>query len=175
MDITFSCTKCGQHIAVDEAGAGKLVECPKCKTPLEVPYMSQALEKASAPSVSAPPAPLPQKSIVSVPLTPPACATPPHPTPPPDNKCPFCGKTIWAQARICLSCLNDLMSTCTIANTLTAIAVLDFVGAVIAGFVVGNENLSLGWMVFVGGILSGIFVLGFAYALKYLHAIARRL
>lgn len=40
MDITFSCNKCGQRIAIDEAGAGQLVDCPKCRTPLEVPCKS---------------------------------------------------------------------------------------------------------------------------------------
>ena len=30
MDITFDCLKCGQHIAIDEAGAGRFVNCPKC-------------------------------------------------------------------------------------------------------------------------------------------------
>jgi len=39
MDITFSCTKCGQHIAIDEAGAGMSVQCPKCDASLTVPQL----------------------------------------------------------------------------------------------------------------------------------------
>ena len=42
MDITFSCSKCGQHIAIDETGAGQLVDCPQCGISLEVPYKSEA-------------------------------------------------------------------------------------------------------------------------------------
>jgi phage FluMu protein Com len=39
MDINFSCTKCGQHIEIDESGAGLNVDCPLCKTPLVVPEL----------------------------------------------------------------------------------------------------------------------------------------
>src|SRR5437667_7567781 len=37
MDITFNCEKCGQHIVIDEAGAGLEVQCPNCSQPLAVP------------------------------------------------------------------------------------------------------------------------------------------
>jgi predicted nucleic acid-binding Zn ribbon protein len=37
MDIEFNCGWCGQHIAIDEAGAGLSIECPKCGQPLTVP------------------------------------------------------------------------------------------------------------------------------------------
>lgn len=47
MDITFNCTKCGQHIVIDEAGAGTFVNCPKCEIPLRVPFVA-----ASKPSTS---------------------------------------------------------------------------------------------------------------------------
>jgi hypothetical protein len=40
MDITFNCDKCGQHIAIDEAGTGIIVSCPKCNAPLLVPRQS---------------------------------------------------------------------------------------------------------------------------------------
>jgi len=64
---------------------------------------------------------------------------------------------------------------CNIATVLTVIAVLEFICAPIAGLGVGDTNADLGWVIFVSGILSGIFVLGFASALRYLHAIAYRL
>ena len=58
MDITFSCQKCGQHIAIDEAGAGQLIDCPNCGIPLEVPYKSQPTIKPAtpAPAIATPPA-----------------------------------------------------------------------------------------------------------------------
>jgi DNA-directed RNA polymerase subunit RPC12/RpoP len=37
MDITFKCDKCGQQIAIDEAGAGMSVQCPSCGVELIVP------------------------------------------------------------------------------------------------------------------------------------------
>src|ERR1041384_3755090 len=50
MDITFNCEGCGQHIAIDEAGAGQLVDCPKCGTPLEVPSKPKPLVKTTTSS-----------------------------------------------------------------------------------------------------------------------------
>jgi len=40
MDFTFNCGSCGQHIVVDEAGAGITVPCPKCGQSLTVPQAS---------------------------------------------------------------------------------------------------------------------------------------
>ncbi len=37
MDITFSCSSCGQHISVDESGGGAVVQCPSCGQSLTVP------------------------------------------------------------------------------------------------------------------------------------------
>ncbi len=55
MDITFSCSKCGQHIAIDEAGAGLQVECPKCGQSLSVP-MAAAITAPSSAKEPQPPA-----------------------------------------------------------------------------------------------------------------------
>lgn len=41
MDITFNCTGCGQRVVVDEAGAGRQVQCPKCGQTLTVPNQSK--------------------------------------------------------------------------------------------------------------------------------------
>jgi hypothetical protein len=62
VDITFNCDKCGQSLTIDEAGAGQLVDCPKCGKPLEVPYKSKPLDKAATPAPSPPPAPRPGKT-----------------------------------------------------------------------------------------------------------------
>ena len=40
MDITFNCDACEQSIAIDEAGAGLVVECPKCRARVLVPNKS---------------------------------------------------------------------------------------------------------------------------------------
>ena len=37
MDITFSCQKCGQHIVIDETGAGQCFDCPTCNQSFTVP------------------------------------------------------------------------------------------------------------------------------------------
>jgi predicted RNA-binding Zn-ribbon protein involved in translation (DUF1610 family) len=37
MDITFSCTNCGQNLEINENGAGASIDCPKCGKPVYVP------------------------------------------------------------------------------------------------------------------------------------------
>jgi predicted negative regulator of RcsB-dependent stress response/predicted RNA-binding Zn-ribbon protein involved in translation (DUF1610 family) len=51
MDITFTCGSCGQSIVIDEAGAGQLVDCPKCGATIEVPYKSKSLDDVAMPSL----------------------------------------------------------------------------------------------------------------------------
>jgi hypothetical protein len=38
MDICFNCPRCGQHLAVEEGGAGMIVNCPSCKGEIEIPH-----------------------------------------------------------------------------------------------------------------------------------------
>jgi DNA-directed RNA polymerase subunit RPC12/RpoP len=40
VDIVFNCDACEQSIAIDEAGAGSVVECPKCRARVLVPNKS---------------------------------------------------------------------------------------------------------------------------------------
>jgi membrane protein YdbS with pleckstrin-like domain/DNA-directed RNA polymerase subunit RPC12/RpoP len=49
MDMRFNCPRCGQHLSVDESGAGMTVSCPNCSEHIEIP-------RRKAPP---PPAPLP--------------------------------------------------------------------------------------------------------------------
>jgi hypothetical protein len=37
MDIFFNCQACGQHMVIDEAGAGIVIQCPKCLGDVGVP------------------------------------------------------------------------------------------------------------------------------------------
>ena len=37
MDIPFDCPGCGQHLVIDEAGAGLVIQCPKCGRDVSVP------------------------------------------------------------------------------------------------------------------------------------------
>jgi predicted RNA-binding Zn-ribbon protein involved in translation (DUF1610 family) len=36
-DITFNCPHCGQHLAVEQRGAGMAVNCPSCNEQIEIP------------------------------------------------------------------------------------------------------------------------------------------
>ena len=88
MDIQFSCNKCGQNIAIDEAGAGLEVQCPQCGQSLTVPLTGSL--------------PNPTPELGSVPPTPPTSDT---------KKCPYCAETIKAEAKACRFCNHDLVTS----------------------------------------------------------------
>jgi len=191
MDITFNCTKCGQHITIDEAGSGMGVQCPKCQAPLKVPAPKAApvadeIHKADVqkPTAQASPETKAARCITF------SCV----------NcgghieideaeagefvECPKCHKTCLVPSR---QNTPDTVTTPpeqnkaipmpddVIARVLMVVAALDFLGGIIAGAKIGEEDTTKGWLVFLACVLSGIFVLGFAFALEYLHAIAYRL
>jgi len=86
MDITFNCDKCGQSLAVDEVGAGQLVDCPKCGESVAVPEKPKPLATANTRL--------------------------PHPVPPrtTDKKCPFCAEMVKAEAKVCRFCGYDFVT-----------------------------------------------------------------
>jgi DNA-directed RNA polymerase subunit RPC12/RpoP len=46
-DIRFNCPRCGQHLCVEERGAGMAVNCPSCNEQIEIPRSSTALPTPS--------------------------------------------------------------------------------------------------------------------------------
>ena len=71
MDITFSCQACGQHLVIDAAGAGLVIECPKCGQDVSIPKLPEP-----QPSSTAPPAEQKERTV-ALKWTPPAPATRP--------------------------------------------------------------------------------------------------
>jgi hypothetical protein len=62
-----------------------------------------------------------------------------------------------------------------VASALSIIAVLELIAAPIAGFAFGQENSSVGWMIFLSGLISGLILLGFGRVIEHLHESAQRL
>lgn len=74
MDIRFSCSACGHHMIIDQAGAGLTIECPECGADTVVPKFSKP---ASEPNPQAPVPPDQEKErTVALKWTPPQ--SPPH-------------------------------------------------------------------------------------------------
>lgn len=62
-----------------------------------------------------------------------------------------------------------------VASALSLIAVLELIGAPIAGLGVGSDNTFAGWMVFVSGIVSGLIFLGFSRVIQNTFESSQRL
>jgi len=61
MDIRFNCPRCDQRLAVEEKGAGMIVNCPNCKGEIEIPRStaSEALKVSLPPDTKRVLPPLP--------------------------------------------------------------------------------------------------------------------
>ena len=46
-DIKFACSQCGQRMLVEKSGAGLTADCPFCKSPITVPYVSSIHDHGS--------------------------------------------------------------------------------------------------------------------------------
>jgi len=54
MDIAFNCPHCGQHLSVEDRGAGMLVNCPSCNKQVEIPKVPVGATTALPPTTPAP-------------------------------------------------------------------------------------------------------------------------
>ena len=85
MDIEFDCNYCGQHVAIEDSGAGLVVQCPKCKQDLVVPSAEASDDIIGDDN----------KSSASL--------------NPEFKKCPFCAELIKKEAKVCRFCGRDLV------------------------------------------------------------------
>jgi hypothetical protein len=148
-DIHFDCPKCAQTINAPEELANQLTECPTCKATIEVPVRSQLSSSWKTEYAAKPPSP----------PEPAQAPPPPAPTPVPV---------------FILPPIEDS----GVAKALTIIAALEFVGSPIAGLSVGsgyNGNEEAGWIVFLGGVISGLILLGFARVIQNTFESSQRL
>ena len=90
MDIIFACKKCGQNVVIDAAGAGIVVNCPKCDEFLQVP-------KQSTPKILASPS-------ATVATSPPVIANSNAASSATLFNCSACGKQISREADSCPNC-----------------------------------------------------------------------
>jgi hypothetical protein len=145
-DIHFECPKCGQTLDAPEELATQFIDCPTCEESIQIPARSQRKES-----------PKPQDS-----------------TPKPVTKT----STPSLQAPTILDNLPPVKSS-EVASALTFFAVLELIGAVIGGFAIGTgggfNDAEHGWLIFIGGVLSGLILLGFARVVDYSFQSAQRL
>lgn len=102
MSIRVVCRGCGKGVKAPEKYAGKVVKCPGCKSPLQLPKVTEASSAPSAPSN-------PQAKN----LKPEPASLPPPPPPQPVSSelvvsesidCPYCSEPIKRTAKKCKHC-----------------------------------------------------------------------
>jgi hypothetical protein len=99
--------------------------------------------------------------------------------------CPHCGKEVslvWQWPRFQppieendFNPISLFFDDSVIAGTLTFFAVLDFIGAVIGGFMEGTNDVGLGFLIFICGVFGGLILLGFARIVKRVFECSERL
>jgi hypothetical protein len=62
-----------------------------------------------------------------------------------------------------------------VAVALAAVAVIELIASPFEGLAVGSGNAPVGWLVFVGGVISGLILLGFAELIELSHESAELL
>ncbi len=73
IDIYFFCGSCGQHMVIDEAGAGLVVPCPKCAKGITVPA-AEGPKPAPPPQPAAVPRPEKEQTVALKWVPPPSSA-----------------------------------------------------------------------------------------------------
>jgi hypothetical protein len=79
MDILFSCPECQQHVVIDAAGAGLLVDCPNCGREVHVPGPVDLKRNPDTKPANAPRSD--KEKTVALKWTPPSSPTHPKPKP----------------------------------------------------------------------------------------------
>ena len=131
MDITFTC-KCGQEIAIEEAGAGITVDCPGCGKPVYVPSIASDKSKDPPLRVETPLAKLARETGQT--LTPSQHAPPPKPPSPANPFAPRKREDVHPSIQTSLLCLPILAGLFFIGifarhEDLFAVAMVPYVAA----------------------------------------------
>jgi hypothetical protein len=136
-------------------------DCPKCSQTIDAPEelatqlidcptCKETIEVPARSCPSKPPVPAPPTPAAPAPTSTPVVTSPPAPK-------------------------YRYVEESGVALALYIIAGLEIFAAPIAGFIVGQESTSTGCLIFLGGLISGLILLGFARVIEHTYESAQRL
>jgi hypothetical protein len=135
-------------------------ECPKCAQTIDAPeeLATQLIECPTCKETIEVPVRTQRKEAPKPPELPKPAPVPPTPT-------------LTTPPKFSLPPIEDSV----VSMILTFIAALEFLGSIAAGFIVGSENTEAGVLFFVGGIVSGLILIGFATVIQNTYESSQRL
>ena len=172
-EIHFECPKCNRHLSGDKSLLGQQINCPDCNIQFVV-----ALPKPESKSATES-EPTANKSQIEIECS--RCLTRWFIKQIKLNEfvtCPSCQKQFYpspSRDHEQKPALMPLPQTSGITVGLRIFAVLNLLGAVIGGLSYADKDGSIAFLIFSGGCLGGLILLGFAEIVNHTSQTAKRL